>query len=53
MTRRQILGMAGNCGGARTSVEVIRRVPEMRSAVLMFVKPLAVVRSDRSAVVAT
>jgi alpha/beta superfamily hydrolase len=44
------VAMAGNCGGARTSMEVIQQVPEMRSAVLMFVKPLAVARSSKPSV---
>jgi hypothetical protein len=47
------MGMAGNCGGARATVQVVKRIPEMRSAVLMFVKPLAVGRSRRPAVVRT
>ncbi len=43
-------GMAGNCGGARTALGILRQVPETRSAVLIMLKPLAGPRSQRKAV---
>jgi pimeloyl-ACP methyl ester carboxylesterase len=43
-------GMAGNCGGARTTLMALPTVPEARSAVLMMLKPLTGTRSQRPTV---
>jgi pimeloyl-ACP methyl ester carboxylesterase len=50
VTGVRILGMAGNCGGARTTLEVVQRIPGFQSVALMFVKPHAVLRSVHPAV---
>src|SRR5207244_5468090 len=44
------LGLAGNCEGARCALEVINALPDVTTAVLMFTKPLAGVRSRHRAV---
>jgi alpha/beta superfamily hydrolase len=43
-------GMAGNCGGARTTLLVVPRIPEARAAVLMMMKPLTGVRNRQEGV---
>jgi alpha/beta superfamily hydrolase len=43
-------GMAGNCGGARTTLLVVPRIPEATSAVLMMLKPLTGVRTRQEGV---
>jgi pimeloyl-ACP methyl ester carboxylesterase len=49
-TGAKAFGMAGNCGGARTTLMALPTVPEARSAVLMMLKPLTGTRSQRPAV---
>jgi alpha/beta superfamily hydrolase len=49
-TGTSVFGMAGNCGGARTTLLVVPRVPEARSAVLMMLKPLTGVRNRKEGV---
>jgi pimeloyl-ACP methyl ester carboxylesterase len=44
-----VLGMAGNCGGARATMQLFPRLPELRTAALLFVKPLAVAQSTTPA----
>jgi hypothetical protein len=41
----RVMGMAGNCGGARATLEVVKRIPEVQSVALMFLKPTAVLKS--------
>jgi hypothetical protein len=43
-------GMAGNCGGARTTLLALPQVPEATSAVLMMLKPLTGTRSQKQTV---
>jgi hypothetical protein len=47
----QVLGMAGNCGGARATMELFPQLPQLRTAALMFLKPLAFGRTSNPAVV--
>jgi hypothetical protein len=47
----RVLGAAGNCGGARTALKAAPSLPELRSAVLMLLKPLAGTRSTSQGVV--
>jgi dienelactone hydrolase len=44
------LGIAGNCGGARTVLLAVRQLPECESMVLFFLKPLARARRSPTAV---
>jgi pimeloyl-ACP methyl ester carboxylesterase len=46
----RVLGAAGNCGGARTALKAAPSLPELRSAVLMLLKPLAGTRSRNQGV---
>jgi pimeloyl-ACP methyl ester carboxylesterase len=41
-----VLGMAGNCGGARTLLQIAHLLPETRSACLILLKPLTGTRSQ-------
>lgn len=49
-TGASTFGMAGNCGGARTALNVLPQIPESRSAVLMMLKPLTGTRSQKPSV---
>jgi alpha/beta superfamily hydrolase len=49
-TGTTVLGMAANCGGARTSMKALPRIPEARGAVLMMLKPRAGTRSKKPTV---
>jgi alpha/beta superfamily hydrolase len=46
----QPLGIAANCGGARTALRLIPVLPEVRAAVLMMLKPRAGTRSQKAPV---
>ena len=47
------LGIAGNCAGARTALDLSPHLPQLRTAALIFVKPMAVARSTNPAVLKT
>ena len=43
VTGTERLGLCGNCAGARSSIRAVRSLPECRSLVLFWLKPLAAV----------
>jgi hypothetical protein len=49
-TGTNAFGMAGNCGGARTTLMALPTFPEARTAVLVMLKPLTGTRSQKPSV---